>query len=177
MNAPMTPPGPGPMPMAPTPPTQAYPGGAEVMADQNAQMGTEQVDNPVIAGFQSIMQLIGTLQQKGDPRAQPAAEALKNLLSILGQGAGGEPLPMSPPNPAPGAQGPMPGAPAPGAGPVPMPGPGPAGPGAPMPGPEAPMPEMAFNPFEAPAEAPKAPVKPMMRRQGPAGKQPTVLTA
>lgn len=172
---------PGPLPAAPMPgmgPAAGgdYPAGADIMAQENA--GKENIDNPVIAGFQSIVMLIGELAKKNDPRAQPAAEALKNLLSILGQGAGGEPLPMSPPSPepamtpmpeagpgpmAPPAPGPMPGAMAPTPGPMPAPAPAPA----------APM----FNEAAPPAPGPK--VRPMMKRPGPpinAGKQPTVLT-
>lgn len=133
-------------------------------AEQGAQ---GDVENPVLAGFRSIIMLIGELAKKGDPRAEPAKQALQGLLSSL---SGGD-LPMEPPM---GAQPGQAGAPQPGMGAPPMPGAEP-----PMPGAEPPMPEMIGNPFEAPepTQGPKA--RPMGAPKAPmkAGvKQPTILT-
>lgn len=176
--------------MQPQPPTQGpqtYPGGAEVMAEQQqAQAGADgQIENPVIAGFRTIMMLIQTLQQKGDPRAEPAAQHFAGLLDTL-QGAPQEP-PMAPPQPgAPPAGGPAPGSPAPGGQP-PAPTPPPSGnPPVPPPpqGPSAqpaavappPPPGGAGAIPMGPAAGAQGKVKPMQQQPNPQGKRPVVLT-
>jgi len=126
--------------------------------EQGANPG-EQVENPVLAGFRSVIMLIGALQEKGDPRAEPAKQAMQQLLSAL---SGGD-LPMQPPLPAqPGQQ----------------PGGMPPGPGMGAPGAEPPMPEMVGNPFEAPPEPARPQPRPMgqTQNQRPGTRQPTVLT-
>ena len=168
--APTAPPAPGPVGAG------AYPAGAEVMAQQEAEQAAAQgqVDNPVIAGFQAIMMLVGQLKQAGDPRADAAVEALRNLLTAL---SGGEGLPgMESPIPEqPGAPGPAPGMVPPAPGGAMAPGQTPAMPGAPAapgPGPVEPV----GNPFEAPPAAPAAPVRPMGPMvQNKGKKQPVVL--
>lgn len=170
--APMGAPAPGGAPMS-----GGYPSGDEVMQDRQTSMPDANVDNPVIAGFRTIVQLIGVMKQKGDPRADKAIGHLQGLIQTL---SGGDlpmdnpmpPPPMSPPpQPAgPDNPAPMPGAPMPGA-PAPMP-------GAPAPmGAEPPMPEMAFDPFapKGPTAAPKQ--MPMGGKpQAMPGKQPKILT-
>lgn len=152
-----------------------YPSGAEVMAAREGQDGM--VENPVIAGFRSIIMLIGALEERGDPRAEPAKQALQSLLGTLGSGN----LPMSPPTPAgPGAQapgpggqgpgGPMPGAQAPGGSPMP-----------PTPGSQVPQPAPGvevMSQFEqgAPSPMQKPRQIPMGKQQKQSGRQPVVLT-
>jgi len=182
MNAPMNP---GMNPGMVSPPNQAgpqpdmgpgmgYPGGVEIMQAQQGQPQQGEVENPVLAGFRSIIMLIGALQDKGDPRAEPAKQALQGLLGAL---SGGD-LPMSPPLPAqpagapPGApQGPMPGG-----APAPTPPPAPQGP-APAPAPAAPAGPELVSEFDGgqPPAPPSRPM-PMGRQQKPMGKQPVVLT-
>ena len=199
MQKPMGPPGPGMPPpsmgatvpapggpgMAPqppmpggTPPGGGYPSGTDIMAAEAPQGN---VENPVLAGFRTIIQLIGALKEKGDPRGDAALNAFKAFMDTL---SGGD-LPMQPPLPEqPGIGAPQPGGMAPPMGPPPMGGPGmgppPMGPPPDVPamGGAPPEPEMIGNPFEAPAPtqgpkarpmAPRAPMK--------AGvKQPTILT-
>lgn len=185
MQAPMnqqTPPGTMPPPPAAGAPGAApggdtgYPTGAEIMAGREGQAQQPQgpVENPVIAGFRSIISLIGELKQRGDPRAEQAAQHMQGLLTSL---SGGD-LPMQPPIPeggaaaagAPGAPGALaPGMPAPGG--APGMGGAPAGPPAPA-GPEV----MSSFDQGAPAPAPKPTQRPMMPQQQQKGKQPVVLS-
>lgn len=107
MNAPRPMPAPSagppmgapPAPMG-APPDTGYPAGADVMQEQGAAGMDPQVDNPVIAGFRSIMMLVQKLTENGDPRANPAKEHLIGLLQTL-QGAPAE-SPMPPAAPPPG---------------------------------------------------------------------------
>lgn len=183
----------------PAPGASQYPSGADV-AQQMGEQGQPdlQVDNPVIAGFRSIMMFIQELVKRGDPRGQAAAQSLAGVLQAL-QGA-----PMEPPMPAPppaggpeaiaaGEMGPeqmMPGGPAPEMPPEPpMGAPGAGGPmppagGAPAagPAPSAPQAPAAANP--APAGPKAMPMmqggntnaRPMHSQPMPQGKRPVVLT-
>jgi len=186
MNAPMNPgmvaPPPSAPPAPPMPGTEpgpgAYPSGYDIMQEQ-PQPTEGEVENPVLAGFRSIIMLIGALQSKGDPRAEPAKQALQGLFQSL---SGGD-LPMQPPMAAPpagappmGGPGPMPGAPP--AGPMGAPPtPGPMGP------PPAPPPPAAgggpeiMSEFDsaAPPPAPKSRPMPVGKPIKPQGKQPVVL--
>lgn len=180
MNAPMQNPQPPPMPPAGA--TGGYPSGAQVVGSEAGADGM--VDNPVIAGFQSIMMFVKELMNRGDPRGQQAAQHVAGLLQVL-QGA-----PMDSPMPPPAPEGmPPEGMPLEATPPQAAPQPLQAAPeGEPpiMPGgpaPEAVPPQgMAFDPFKddappEPKEKPKAGSKQMNTQQMPRGaKAPVVLT-
>lgn len=167
---------PSPMGPPPMPPQDGgYPSGTDAMAQQP---GGEQIENPVIAGFRSIIMLISELEKNQDPRAAAAKEHLAGLLQTL-QGA-----PMAPPTAAPEpAMGPEVGAGAP-MGPEAAPPPVMAPPMEPAP---APMPEMETVPGEqasppsgvspmGPQAGAKGKARPMHKQPNPQGKQPVVLT-
>lgn len=172
------------MQMAP-PNGGGYPAGSDVVAQRQGADGM--VDNPVIAGLRSIMMLVKTLVDRGDPRGAQAAQHVAGLLQTL-QGAPMEsPIPsqqqpVMPEDPPAGENivggGPAPEMPAPPTAPAPAP--------VPTQGP-APDGEMAFNPFKPPESEPQSPQKkppvPQNRGAGNAiamnqapGKRPVVLT-